>query len=95
MLNFDYIRHFFIDYLIFIIYDKIQYRFIKSIKNVKIQFFIYDIINFNCNINDNRLILTIFNVLYMFDTNINFFSIEKFLNVDIEIVFSKKGCSLI
>ena len=32
----------------------------------------------------------IFNVLYMFDMNINLLSIEKFLNIDIEIVFYKK-----
>ena len=38
IITFDYTRHFFIDYLIFIIYNKIQSRFIKNIKNVKIQF---------------------------------------------------------
>ena len=36
IINFDCIRYFFIDYSIFIIYIKIQFRFIKSIKNVKI-----------------------------------------------------------
>ena len=36
MINFDCTRYFFIDYLIFIIYIKIQFRFIKNIKNVKI-----------------------------------------------------------
>ena len=37
----------------------------------------------------------IFNDLYMFDMNINLLSIEKFLNIDIEIVFYKKNCVLI
>ena len=36
MINFNYIRYFFIDYLMFIIYIKIQPRFIKDIKNVKV-----------------------------------------------------------
>ena len=36
MINFDNIRYFFIDYSIFIIYIKIQFRFIKDIKNVKV-----------------------------------------------------------
>ena len=36
MINFDYTRYFFIDRSIFIIYIKIQSRFIKDIKNVKI-----------------------------------------------------------
>ena len=95
MINFDYIHHFFIDYSIFIIYIKIQSRFIKDIKNVKVQFFIYDIINFDYNINNKRVILTIFNVLHMFDININLLSIKKLLNVDIEIVFYKKNYVLI
>ena len=36
MINFNYIRHSFINYLIFIIYMKICSRFIKDIENVKI-----------------------------------------------------------
>ena len=36
VLDFDCIRHSFIDHLIFIIYDKIQSRFIKEIENVKV-----------------------------------------------------------
>ena len=36
IINFDYIRHFFIDRSIFIIYIKIQFRFIKGIKGVKV-----------------------------------------------------------
>ena len=95
MINFNYIRHFFIDYLIFIIYIKIQFRFIKNIKNIKIQFFIYDIINLNCNINNKRIIITIFNILYIFDINVNLLSIKKLLNVDIKIVFHKKDYILI
>ena len=79
----------------FIIYIKIQFRLIKNIKDVKVQFFIYDIINLDCNVNNKRIILTIFNVLYMFDISINFLSIEKLLNVDIEIAFYKKDCVLI
>ena len=90
MLNFDYIRHFLKDRSMFIIYNKIQFRFIKNIKNVKIQFFIYDIINFDCNVNDKRVILIIFNVLYIFDINVNLFLIKKLLNVNIEIIFYKK-----
>ena len=95
MINFDYIRHFFIDHLIFIIYIKIQSRPIKSIKNVKIQFLIYDIINFDYNVNNKRVILIILNVLYVFDMSVNLLSIKKLLNVDIEIVFHKKDCVLI
>ena len=95
MLNFDCIHHFFIDHSIFIIYDKIQFRFIKNIKNVKIQFFICDIINLDCNVNDKRVILTIFNVLHVFNMNVNLLSIKKFLNINIKIVFHKKNCVLI
>ena len=36
IINSNYIRYFFINYSIFIIYIKIQSRFIKDIKNVKI-----------------------------------------------------------
>ena len=95
VINFNCIRYSFIDHLIFIIYIKIQFRFIKNIKNVKIQSFIYDIINFNCNVNDKRVILTIFNILHMFDMSVNLLSIKKLLNVDIEIVFHKKDYALI
>ena len=95
MINFNCIHHFFIDYSIFIIYIKIQFRFIKDIKDVKVQSFVYDIINFDYNVNNKRVILTILNVLYMFDINVNFLSIKKFLNVDIEIVFYKKDYALI
>ena len=95
MINFDYTRYFFIDYSIFIIYIKIQFRFIKDIKNVKIQFFIYDIINLNCNVNNKRVILMIFNILYVFDISVNLLLIEKLLNIDIEIVFYKKDYVLI
>ena len=95
MINFNYTRYSFIDRSIFIIYIKIQFRFIKNIKNVKVQFFICDIINLNYNINNKRVILTIFNVLHVFNININFLSIQKLLNVDIEIVFHKKDYALI
>ena len=95
IIDFNCTRHFFIDRSIFIIYIKIQFRFIKDIKDVKVQSFVYDIINFNCNINNKRVILTILNVLHIFDINVNFLSIEKFLNVDIEIVFYKKDYVLI
>ena len=90
MINFNYIRHFFINYSIFIIYIKIQFRFIKNIKNIKIQFFIYNIINLNCNVNSKRVILTIFNILYVFNISVNFLSIKKLLNINIKIVFQKK-----
>ena len=36
VLNFDYIHYSFVDRSIFIIYNKIQFRFIKDIKDVKI-----------------------------------------------------------
>ena len=87
MINFNYIRHFFINYSIFIIYIKIQFRFIKNIKNIKIQFFIYNIIKLNCNVNSKRVILTIFNILYVFNISVNFLSIKKLLNINIKIVF--------
>ena len=71
MINFDCTRHFFINRSIFIIYIKIQSRFIKNIKNIKVQFLIYNIINFDYNVNNKRVILTIFNVLHVLDININ------------------------
>ena len=37
----------------------------------------------------------IFNVLHIFDMNINLLSIEKLLNIDIKIVFYKKDYVLI
>ena len=86
---------FFINHSIFIIYIKIQSRFIKDIENVKIQFFIYDIINLNCNVNDKRVILTIFNILHVLDINVNLLLIKKLLNVDIKIDFYKKDYALI
>ena len=95
MINFNYIRHFFINYSIFIIYIKIQFRFIKNIKNVKVQSFIYDIINFDYNVNNKRVILMIFNVLYVFDINVNLLSIKKLLNINIKIIFHKKNYALI
>ena len=95
VINFNYTRHFFIDYSIFIIYIKVQFRFIKNIEDVKIQFFVYDIINFNYNVNNKRVILTIFNILYVFDINVNLLSIKKLLNINIKIVFYKKDYVLI
>ena len=95
MINSDYTRYFFINRLIFIIYIKIQSRFIKNIKNVKVQLFVYDIINLDCNINNKRVILIIFNVLHIFDMGVNLLSIKKLLNINIEIVFHKKDYVLI
>ena len=95
VINFNYIRYFFINHLIFIIYIKIQFRFIKNIKNIKIQSFNCDIINFNCNVNNKHVILTIFNVLYIFNINVNLLSIKKLLIVHIEIIFYKKSYVLI
>ena len=95
VINFDYTRYSFINYLIFIIYIKIQFRFIKNMKNVKIQFFVYDIINLDYNINDKRIILTIFNVLHVLDINVNLLSIKKFLNINIKVAFYKKDYVLI
>ena len=37
----------------------------------------------------------IFNILYVFDINVNLLLIEKLLNVNIKIVFYKKNCVLI
>ena len=51
--------------------------------------------NFDCNINNKRVILTIFNILHVFDISVNLLSINKFLNVDIKIVFYKKNYVLI
>ena len=95
IINFDYIRYSFIDRSIFIIYIKIQFRFIKDIKNVKVQSFICDIINFNYNVNDKRVILTIFNIIYVLDININLLLIKKLLNIDIKVAFYKKDYALI
>ena len=38
IIDFNFIRYFFIERSIFIIYIKIQFRFIKGIENVKVQF---------------------------------------------------------
>ena len=95
VIDFDCTHYFFANHLIFIIYIKIQFRFIKNIEDVKVQSFICDIINLNYNVNDKRVILTIFNVLHVFDINVNFLSIEKLLNIDIKIVFHKKSYVLI
>ena len=48
MINFDCFRHFFIDHLIFIIYEKIYSRFIKNIEENQMQFLKCDIINLDC-----------------------------------------------
>ena len=37
----------------------------------------------------------IFNVLYIFDINVNLLSIKKLLNIDIKIIFYKKNYVLI
>ena len=37
----------------------------------------------------------IFNILHVFDINVNLLSIKKFLNIDIKIVFYKKDYILI
>ena len=95
VINFDYIRHFFIDYSIFIIYIKIQFRLIKNIEDVKVQSLIYDIINLDYNVNNKCIILMIFNVLHVLDINVNLLSIKKLLNINIEIVFYKKSYILI
>ena len=95
MINFDCTRHFFTNRLMFIIYIKVQFRLIKDIENIKTQSLIYDIINFNYNINNKRVILTIFNVLHVFNINVNLLLIEKLLNVDIKVVFYKKNYALI
>ena len=95
MINFNCTHYSFINYSIFIIYIKIQSRFIKNIKNIKIQFFICEIIDLNYNINNKRIILTIFNILHVFNINVNLLSIKKLLNINIEIVFYKKNYALI
>ena len=65
------------------------------LKMLKFNLFFYDIINFNYNVNNKRVILIIFNVLYVLDINVNLLLIKKLLNVDIKIVFYKKDYVLI
>ena len=40
---------------------------------------------------NKRVILTIFNILYVFDMSVNLLSIKKLLNIDIKIAFYKKN----
>ena len=79
----------------FIIYEKIYSRSIKNIERSEMQSQDYNIINLDCVIRKECVIVTLRNVLYMFDMSVNLLSIDKLLNFDIAIFFHKIKYTLI
>ena len=73
----------------FIIYEKIYSRSIKNIEESEMQSQDCDIINLDCVIREECVTVTLRNVLYMLDMNVNLLSIDKLLNFDIAISFYK------
>ena len=85
----DILYYSFINRSVFIIYEKINIRFIKNIENNQIYFFNCEIIEFQYFIKDHLVIIILFNALYIPDINVNFLLINKFLNIDFTINFFK------
>ena len=79
----------------FIIYEKIYFWSIKDIERSEVQSQDCDIINLDCVIRKECVTVTLRNVLYIFDMNVNLLSIDKLLNFDIAIFFHKTKCILI
>ena len=88
-------RYSFANRSMFIIYEKIYFRSIKSIERSEIQFQDCDIISLDCVIREKCVIVTLRNVLYMLDMSVNLLSIDKLLNFDIAIFFYKIEYTLI
>ena len=82
-------RYSFANRSIFIIYEKIYSRSIKDIERSEVQFQDCDIISLDCVIREECVIVTLRNVLYVLDMNVNLLSIDKLLNFDIAVSFYK------
>ena len=88
-------RYSFANRSIFIIYKKIYSRSIKNIERSEVQSQNYNIISLNCVIKEECITVTLRNVLYILDINVNLLSIDKLLNFDIAISFYKIEYTLI
>ena len=88
-------RYSFANRSIFIIYKKIYSRSIKSIEESEVQSQDYNIISLDCVIREECVTVTLRNILYMLDMNVNLLSIDKLLNFDIAVFFHKTECTLI
>ena len=88
-------RYSFADYSIFIIYEKVYSRSIKGIERSEVQSQDCDIINLDYVIRGECVTVTLRNVLYVFDMNVNLLSIDKLLNFDIAVFFHKIEYTLI
>ena len=82
-------RYSFANRSMFIIYEKIYSRSIKSIERSEVQLQDYNIISLDCVIRKECVTVTLRNILYMFDMNVNLLSIDKLLNFDIAVFFHK------
>ena len=89
VVDLDCSRYSFVDRSMFIIYEKIYFRSIKSIERSEVQFQDCDIISLDCVIREECVTVILRNVLYVFDMGVNLLSIDKLLNFDIAISFYK------
>ena len=95
VVDLDYSRYSFADRSMFIIYEKIYSRSIKSIEESEVQSQDCDIISLDYVIREECVTVTLRNVLYVLDMNVNLLSIDKLLNFDIAVFFHKTECILI
>ena len=95
VVDLDCSRHSFADRSMFIIYEKIYFRSIKDIEKSEVQLQDYNIISLDCVIRGECVTVTLRNVLYMLDMNVNLLSIDKLLNFDIAVFFHKIEYTLI
>ena len=95
IINSNYSRYFFANYLIFIIYEKIQSYLIKNIEDSQVQSLNYNIITLNYLINNKCVKVFLVNILYILDIRINLLSIKKLLDIDIAVAFQKINYFLI
>ena len=95
VVDLDCSRYSFANRSIFIIYEKIYSRSIKNIEENEVQSQDCDIINLDCVIREECVTVTLRNILYIFDMNVNLLSVDKLLNFDIAIFFYKIECILI
>ena len=82
-------RYSFADRSIFIIYEKIQSRLIKGIKDSQVQPLGRDTITLNYLVNDKCVKVSLTNVLHIPDIKVNLLSIDKLLDADIAVAFQK------
>ena len=88
-------RYSFADRSIFIIYEKVYSRSIKGIEGSEVQSQGYNIISLDCVIREECVTVTLRNVLYVLDIDVNLLSIDKLLNFDIAVFFHKIECIFI